>query len=136
MPQASTHVAPRVFPFRRYGDAPAAIKWLTATLGFEEQMVVEGEGGTIAHAQLRLGDAVVIVGTGRDLSGDPPPEDVRDVAEGLYVFVPDVDAHYAHARESGASIFREIEDMDYGSREYSVLDPGGYYWSFGTYLPE
>lgn len=136
MSDDSANSAPRIFPFLRYRDAPAAIRWLNATFGFEPQMVVEGEAGAIVHAQLRLGDAVVMLGTGRDVSGDDPPADVRDVRQGLYVYVADVDAWYARAQAAGARIFRPIEDTDYGSREYSVLDPGGYYWSCGTYLPE
>jgi uncharacterized glyoxalase superfamily protein PhnB len=51
------------------------------------------------------------------------------------VTVEDPDAHYAVARKAGATVVRELEDMDYGSREYSVRDPEGNLWSFGTYDP-
>jgi uncharacterized glyoxalase superfamily protein PhnB len=53
----------------------------------------------------------------------------------LYITVPDPDAHHAIAREAGATVVRELEDTDYGSREYSVRDPEGNLWSFGTYDP-
>ena len=53
----------------------------------------------------------------------------------LYVVVEDPDAHHARAKEAGATIERELNDTDYGSREYSVRDPEGNRWSFGTYRP-
>ncbi len=126
----------RAFPFVRYEDAPAAIEWLVNAFGFERQMVVPGEGGAIAHAQMRLGDAVIMLGTGHDRSHESPPTDIRDVKQGVYVYVEDVDTHYARAKAAGARILRPIESTEYGSREYAALDPGGYYWGFGTYLPE
>jgi uncharacterized glyoxalase superfamily protein PhnB len=53
----------------------------------------------------------------------------------LYVVVADPDAHHARAEAAGATVVRELEDMDYGSRAYSVRDPEGNLWSFGTYDP-
>lgn len=54
----------------------------------------------------------------------------------IYAVVADPDAHHAAAVAAGAKIVRELEDMDYGSREYSARDPEGNLWSFGTYRPE
>ena len=53
----------------------------------------------------------------------------------IYITIEDPDAHHAAARAAGATVVRELEDMDYGSREYSVRDPEGNLWSFGTYDP-
>jgi uncharacterized glyoxalase superfamily protein PhnB len=54
---------------------------------------------------------------------------------GLYVYVEDVDAHHARAAAAGADIVRPLNDTSYGAREYSLRDPEGNLWSFGTYLP-
>jgi uncharacterized glyoxalase superfamily protein PhnB len=54
----------------------------------------------------------------------------------MYVVIEDADAHYAQARAAGAEIVRELEDQDYGSRDYSARDFEGNLWSFGTYQPE
>ena len=54
----------------------------------------------------------------------------------MYVVIEDADAHYARAKAAGAEIVRELEDQDYGSRDYSARDFEGNLWSFGTYRPE
>jgi uncharacterized glyoxalase superfamily protein PhnB len=124
-----------VYPFFRYKDAPAAIGWLGKAFGFKQLMNVPNDDGTIAHAELHLGPVIIMLGSGDDLSGIAPPKDVRELKQGLYVAIDDVDAHCDRAKAAGATILRGPEDTDYGSREYSALDPGGYYWSFGTYRP-
>jgi uncharacterized glyoxalase superfamily protein PhnB len=124
-----------IFPFLRYSDAPAAIDWLVQTFGFEKQMVVPGENGVIAHAQLSIGPSVVMLGSARGRAGGERPDDPQAVSHGIYVFVDDIDEHYRRAREAGAEIVGELSDTDYGSREYAALDPEGYYWGFGTYNP-
>jgi uncharacterized glyoxalase superfamily protein PhnB len=120
-----------MFPAFRYRDAPAAIEWLGRAFGLEPRMVVDGEGGAVAHAELTLGHAMVMLGSIRD--GDtyaPPPG-----GGAVYVVVDDPDAHHERARAAGAEIVRELTDTDYGSREYSARDLEGNHWSFGTYQP-
>jgi uncharacterized glyoxalase superfamily protein PhnB len=122
---------PTIFPSLRYKDAPRAIEFLVEAFGFERQMVVDGDGGTIAHAELSYGDGMVMLGTARDDSYG------SHVGQGwMYVVVGDVDAHYAQAKAAGAEIVRELEEQDYGSRDYSARDFEGNLWSFGTYQPE
>ena len=54
---------------------------------------------------------------------------------GVYIVVADPDEHHARAREGGAEIVRELNDTEYGSREYAAKDPEGNTWYFGTYQP-
>ena len=127
----------RFFPFLRYEDAPAAFEWLHRAFGFEKQMLVPGPKGTIAHAQLRYGGSVVMIGTAQDdFMNMKSPKAVGAVTQGIYVQVDDVDAHHAQAKAAGAEIVMEPEDTEYGSREYAARDPEGHFWSFGTYGPE
>jgi uncharacterized glyoxalase superfamily protein PhnB len=58
------------------------------------------------------------------------------VSQGIYVAVEDPDAQHDRAKAAGARIIWELQDTDYGSRDYTALDPEGYVWSFGTYRPE
>ncbi|HEY0631771.1 MAG TPA: VOC family protein [Thermoleophilaceae bacterium] len=122
---------PTIFPSLRYRDAPRAIEFLVEAFGFTRGMVVENDDGTIAHAQLSYGDGLVLLGTDRD---DSMGSHVGQAW--TYVVIEDADAHYAQARAAGAEIVRELEDQDYGSRDYSARDPEGNLWSFGTYQPE
>ena len=121
-----------IFPVLKYDDARAAIQFLEAAFGFERHAVYDGEDGGVAHAELRLGDEYVMLGSTSE--GD----DRFNQGTGrysLYVVVDDPDAHLARANEAGASIERELTDQDYGSREYTARDPEGNLWSFGTYRP-
>jgi uncharacterized glyoxalase superfamily protein PhnB len=121
---------PSVVPSLRYRDAARAIEFLVEAFGFERHAVHEGENGTIAHAELVYGDGMVMLGTDREDSYG------SHVGQGwTYVVVDDADAHYARARAAGAEIVRELEDQDYGSRDYSARDFEGNLWSFGTYRP-
>jgi uncharacterized glyoxalase superfamily protein PhnB len=127
---------PNIFPALRYRDADAALAFLKSAFGAEEKSVHRGEDSTIHHAELRLGHGLVMLGqysADGFLGGDPPRPLSSTVS--IYVVVPDAHRHYETARTAGADIVRELEDMDYGSREYSARDVEGNLWSFGTYDP-
>jgi uncharacterized glyoxalase superfamily protein PhnB len=132
----SDQLRPNIFPAIRYRDADAALAFLMSAFGATEKAVHRGDDGVIHHAELALGAGLVMIGQHRDdakLVGDAPRP--RSSTTSIYVVVSDPDAHRAVAGEAGADIVRELEDMEYGSREYSVRDPEGNLWSFGTYDP-
>ena len=123
---------PNIFPALKYQDAPKAIEWLGKAFGFEKQFVVPGENNTVAHAQLRKGAGMIMMGSKRA----PDPQNPWATEPfGVYVVVKDIDAHYGRAKAAGAKIERPLTDTDYGAREYSVRDCEGHLWSFGTYDP-
>lgn len=125
-----------IFPALHYADAPAAIEWLNKAFGFEKQFVVPGENGTIAHAQLRLGPCLVMLGSAReDKFRMVAPAKAGGVTQAIYVCVDDTDAHYARAKAAGTEIVEPPADTDYGSRDYTARDPEGHLWHFGTYQP-
>ena len=118
-----------IIPTLRYTDAPAAIDFLERAFGFERKAVY-GDGDVIHHAELTCGRGMVMLGsTGR---GDPQFDTRKSSA---YVIVTDPDALHDRAKAAGAEITRELQDTDYGSREFSATDPEGNVWSFGTYDP-
>ncbi len=128
-----------IMPTLRYKDASAAIEWLCHALGFERHAVCPGADGTIAHAELTLGGGMIMLGSQRNDAygqGFKSPREVGGVeTRSTYVVVQDVDAVYARAQASGATIVRPINNTDYGSRECAVKDPEGHTWSVGTYDP-
>jgi uncharacterized glyoxalase superfamily protein PhnB len=128
--------AQTIFPALRYRDANTAIEWLGSAFGFEEKGVHRGEDGTVQHAELRLGTNLVMLGEARDdgwMGGEAPSPLSSTIS--LYVVVDDPDELHRRAAGAGAKIVRELEDMDYGSREFSARDVEGNLWSFGTYDP-
>ena len=128
-----------VIPAMRYRDAAAAIEWLCNAFGFQNHLVVPGDNGGIAHAQLSFGNGMIMLGSARDDEFGQwvkPPREIGGVGtQSAYVIVDDADAHYARAKAAGAEIVTEVEDQDYGGRLYSCRDPEGHLWSFGTYDP-
>jgi uncharacterized glyoxalase superfamily protein PhnB len=135
---------PRISTAVYYDDPRAAIAFLTEAFGFEVQLVVEGDGGTIVHSELRFGDGLVMVGgTGtKDPSREHWQKDQKSPrsldganTQSLCIFVDDADAHCAHARAHGARVFREPKTDDYGEdhwadRTYGAWDPEGHVWFF------
>jgi uncharacterized glyoxalase superfamily protein PhnB len=127
---------PNIFPALRYRDADAAIAWLGKAFGFEEKVVYRGEDGVVQHAEMTLGNGMVMFGQHREDGwfGGKTPDPLTSTV-GIYVVVPDPDAVHAKAAAAGATIVRELTEQDYGSREFSVRDLEGNLWSFGTYTP-
>ena len=114
----------------RYRDCPAAIEFLTNAFGFE-RVVVHEEDGVVHHAELRLGDSMVMVGSDRE-------DGVHGNRVGLgwsYIGIDGTDALFERAKAAGAEVVREPFDTDYGSRDFTVRDPEGNMWMLGTYDP-
>jgi uncharacterized glyoxalase superfamily protein PhnB len=124
---------PTVIPGLRYGDAPAAMRFLRDAFGLEETLVVPGPDGTISHAEMRWMTGMVMLGSASD--GSDGRLAIETGKAMLYVVVDDPDAHHARAVAAGAEIVHSLRDEDYGSRGYMARDPEGNIWSFGTYRP-
>jgi uncharacterized glyoxalase superfamily protein PhnB len=115
---------PQVWPTFGARDARALIRFLVDAFGFEET-VVYGEGDRVDHAELGWppGGGVML-----GSSGTGPVGTFR-----AYVVCDDADALFKRAVENGAVVVTEPTDKDYGSRDFSVRDPEGNQWTFGTY---
>lgn len=127
-----------VIPTMRYRDAAAAIDWLCRAFGFSRHLVVPAGDGGVAHAQLTLGNGMIMLGDARDDAFgalQAPPAPGAPVTQSPYIVVDDPDAHYARAKAAGAEIVTEIADQDYGGRLYAARDPEGFLWNFGSYDP-
>ena len=137
MVEQKTRLGGRIIPALRYREAAAAIDWLCAVFGFARKMVVRGEGGKIAHAELNVGDGMIMLGDVETEYGClvAAPSKGQPVTQGIYVVVDDVDAHYARAKAAGAEIVIDIKTQGYGGRDYTARDLEGHVWTFGTYDP-
>lgn len=125
---------PQVWPTLRADDARALIRFLVDAFGFEETMVVPGEGDAVAHAELSWPPGGgIMLGSSR---GDDDQWALRPGSFGCYVVTDDIDALYARAVKAGAEITKEPFGTDYGSRDFAARDPEGNLWQFGTYRGE
>lgn len=122
---------PSVWPAFRARDAAALIDFLVDVVGFRRTAVFT-DGDLVAHAQLDWPEGgAIMLGSHRDDDGPQPG------TAALYVVTDDVDA--VHARVSaapGVRITRPLNDPGYGGREFSMRDPEGNHWSFGSYRGE
>lgn len=114
-----------------YDDPSAALDWLEQAFGFERSMVITDGSGSIAHAEMRLGDGRIMIGPVWEGQVASPRSVGGRNTQSIHVHLPDdIDAHCARAREAGASIVRELADQFYGDRTYSAKDPEGHVWTF------
>jgi uncharacterized glyoxalase superfamily protein PhnB len=126
-----------VWPVLTYKDAPAAITFLTEAFGFETRCAYTDEANpsVVVHAEMRwpLGGGVMFGSAGKD---DGPFGTRLPGNDSVYVVCDDPDALFARASAAGAEVVRGLVDEDYGSRGFTVRDPEGNLWSFGTYAGE
>ena len=126
-----------IIPGMRYRDAFAAIDWLCDVLGFERHLVVPDGAGGVAHAQLKHGNGMVMLGSYRDDAGDivvaPAPDAL--LTQCALIVVSDIEAHYERVKAAGANIVMELQEQFYGGSLFSVRDPEGQLWHVGSYNP-
>ena len=128
---------PRISTGIWYDDPAAAIDWLCRAFGFEIRMVVDGEGGAVAHSELTYGEGLIMVGDAKPkFPQTRAPNQIGGLnTQNMMVFVDDVEAHYARAQAAGARIVKAPETVDYGEeywseRGYECVDIGGHHWWF------
>ncbi|RQP24658.1 VOC family protein [Piscinibacter terrae] len=128
-----------LIPCLRYRNAKGAISWLREAFGLEPQLVVPGEGDVIHHAQLRLGQGMVMLGSATNDNEYGKlmrlPSEAGGNTQSVYLVVSDVDTVHARAVAAMAKIVMPLEAKDYGGKGFTCLDPEGNLWSIGDYDP-
>jgi uncharacterized glyoxalase superfamily protein PhnB len=121
-------VPPNISPYLYYEDGQAAMDWLIAAFGFEEDVRITSDEGRLEHGEVKLGDNVVMLG--EPGSHYESPKKRGGATAGVHVYVDDVDAHYERAKAAGAEIHMEPTDQPYGDRRYDTEDLEGHNWFF------
>lgn len=123
---------PTVTPYLLYEDVAAALDWLATAFGFRERLRFADPDGRVSHAEMEVGDSVIMLGgPGKDYRS---PKRTGHVSHLVHVYVDDVDKHCQVAKENGASVLRELEDQPYGDRRYVAEDLEGQQWTFAQRL--
>jgi uncharacterized glyoxalase superfamily protein PhnB len=125
---------PSVWPCLSYRDARAALDFLAKAFGFEETACYarDDDSSIVEHAEMRwpLGGGIMFGTAEKD---DTPFGQRVPGNDSVYVVCDDPDALFERATAAGAEVVRGLKDEDYGSRGFTVRDPEGNLWSFGTY---
>ncbi len=117
-------------------DAAAAIAWYEKALGAEELYRLAAPDGMIGHAELQIGDTVIMLGEESIAWGNQGPQELGGTPVKLGLFVDDVDAVVATAVAAGAKLINPPADQFYGQRDGRIEDPFGHVWIVSTFLKD
>jgi PhnB protein len=128
----------RVTPCLTVQGAAKALEFYAAVFGAAERMRMPGPGGTIAHAEVQIGDSVVMIEDENPQRGTkaPPPGGLPGSPAYLFIYVEDVDAVIARATELGATLQRPAQDQFYGDRDGYIIDPFGHGWAVASHVED
>jgi PhnB protein len=128
----------RVTPCLVVQGAAKALEFYAEVFGATERLRFPGPDGTIAHAEIQIGDSVVIIEDEVPEQGSkaPPPGGLAGSPSSLFLYVEDVDVVVARAVELGATLKRPPQDQFYGDRDGHILDPFGHGWTIATHVED
>jgi PhnB protein len=127
---------PRVTPYMCVDGAAAGIDFYVAVLGATERMRMAGPDGKIHHAELGIGNSIVMVADEFPDLGFRGPKSLGGTPVNLYVYVEDVDAVFAEALARGATELSAVKDEFYGDRVGQFEDPFGHRWHVATHVED
>ncbi|MGB6547109.1 MAG: VOC family protein [Candidatus Acidiferrales bacterium] len=123
-------------PYLFIKGAAGAIDFYKTVFGATERMRMPGPDGRIMHAELQIGDSIVMLSDENPQMGALSPQSIGGTACGLNVYLADVDAATRKALELGAKLVRPVKDQFYGDRSGSIIDPFGHLWSVATHIED
>jgi PhnB protein len=125
-----------VQPYLAVDDAAKAIDWYKQAFGATERFRMNGPGGTIGHAELQIGDSVVMLSDPFPQASTKPPKELGGTSSSVMLYVEDVDGTVKQAVDAGATVTMEVSDQFWGDRFGSVTDPFGHSWGIATHVED
>lgn len=120
-------------PYMTVRDAARAIEFYKQAFGAKEKGVMKGPDGKVVHAELLIGDSIVMMGDEVPQMGALSPQSIGGSAMGLHIYVEDVDAAFDRAIKAGGTAEMPVTDMFWGDRYGKLVDPFGHKWSIATH---
>ena len=136
MPQPVPEGYHTLIPYIAVDDATAAIEFYQRAFGAKERLRMAGPAGMIAHAELEIGDSIVMLSDPFPQSSSRPPKELGGTSAGIFVYVDNVDELYKQAIDAGATSTMEPENMFWGDRFGSVMDPFAHSWQIATHVED
>ena len=127
---------PQVSPYLSVDDAAAAIDFYTGVFGATERMRMPGPNDTIGHAELQLGDSLIMLADEAPDIGFRSPKALGGSPVTISIYVGDVDAVFERAVAAGATALRPVETQFYGDRSGQFEDPFGHRWSVASHVED
>jgi PhnB protein len=123
-------------PYLAVDDAAQAIEYYKNAFGAKERMRMETPDGKIGHAELEIGDSMVMLSDPFPHATTRPPKELGGTSGSVFMYVEDVDAVVKQAVDTGATITMEVADQFWGDRFGSIQDPFGHSWSIATHVED
>jgi len=123
-------------PYMTVRNARAAIDFYKKAFGAEKVLQLDMADGTIAHAEIRIGDSVVMLSEENEAWGTRSPLSLGGSPMFLMAYVADVDAAFRRATDAGATEVRPVADQFYGDRSGTLKDPYGHQWTLSTHIED
>ncbi len=127
---------PRITPYLCIDGASDAIEFYCKVLGATEQMRMTAPGGKVGHAELQIGDSLIMLSDDFPEMGVRNPKSIGGTPVTMSVYVEDVDEVFDRALQAGAKPIRPVEDQFYGDRSGQFEDPFGHRWSIATHVED
>ena len=127
---------PRVTPYLIVDGASAAIDFYTSVLGATERMRMSAPDDRVGHAELEIGDSVIMLADESPEMDARSPRTVGGTPVSLHVYVEDADGTFERAIGAGATALQQVEDKFYGDRSGSFEDPFGHRWHVATHVED
>jgi len=125
-----------VSPYLAVEDAAGAIDYYKKAFGAKERMRMEAPGGKIGHAELEIGDSIVMLSDPFPQASTRPPSELGGTSAGVFLYVEDVDSLVQKAVDAGGKVTMEVTDQFWGDRFGTVTDPFGHVWSIATHVED
>ena len=122
-----------ITPFVTVRDAARAIEFYKQAFGAKEKGVMKGPDGKVMHAELVIGDSIIMMADEFPEFGSLSPQSIGGSGTGLHIYIEDVDAAFDRAVKAGATVEMPVADMFWGDRYGKLRDPFGHKWSIGTH---
>jgi len=127
---------PAVSPYLIVDDAPRALEFYKKAFGAKELMRHAGPDGRIGHAEIRIGDSIVMLADEHIEVNAKSPKTVGGTPVSLHLYVKDVDALARQAAGAGAKTVRPVQTQFYGDRNGTLEDPFGHQWHISTHVED
>jgi PhnB protein len=125
-----------VTPYLTLDDAAAAIEYYKQAFGAKERVRMDAPDGRVGHAELEIGDSLVMVSDEFPQGSTRSPKELGGTTAGAFLYVKDVDAVVKRAVDAGATVTMEVADQFWGDRFGSITDPFGHSWSIATHVED
>lgn len=123
-------------PYLIIKGAANAIEFYKKAFGATEIMRIPAPGGTVGHAEIKIGNAIIMLADEFPEMNCKSPEAYGGSPVSMMVYVPDVDKFVKRAVDAGAKLVRPVENKFYGDRAGSLEDPFGHQWHFSTHVED